>query len=73
MSDPLVDQSPAAGFQYSGEGTDVAELLAKADSAVQPGDIGTAAAEDVGSFATAAQGAKADLTTPLSAAAYGAR
>lgn len=31
-----------------------------ADSAVQPGDIGTAAAQNVGYFATAAQGAKAD-------------
>lgn len=31
-----------------------------ADTAVQPADIGTAAAEDVGAFATAAQGAKAD-------------
>ena len=36
MSDPLVDQSTATGFQYSGEGTDVAELLALADSALQP-------------------------------------
>ena len=36
MSDPLVDQSTAAGFQYSGEGTDVAELLALAGSALQP-------------------------------------
>jgi hypothetical protein len=39
--------------------------------------LGTAAAEDVGYFATAAQGAKADasaiLIAPLSAAAYGAR
>ncbi|HHX91371.1 MAG TPA: hypothetical protein GX700_16720 [Paracoccus sp.] len=33
---------------------------ALAASAVQPGDIGTAAAEDVGAFATAAQGALAD-------------
>ena len=77
MSDPLDDQSTATGFQYSGEGTDVAELLAMADSALQPGDIGTAAAEDVGYFATAAQGGKADasaiLIAPLSAAAYGAR
>ena len=31
-----------------------------ADSAVQPGDLGTAAAENVGAFATAAQGATAD-------------
>jgi hypothetical protein len=30
------------------------------DTALQPGDVGTAAAEDVGAFATAAQGAKAD-------------
>jgi hypothetical protein len=48
-----------------------------ADTAIQPGDIGTAAAEDIGYFATAAQGAKADasaiLIAPLSAAAYGAR
>src|SRR5690554_4074283 len=33
---------------------------ALAASAVQPGDIGTAAAEDVGAFATAAQGALAE-------------
>lgn len=33
---------------------------AKADTAVQPGNIGTAAAQDVGYFATAAQGALAD-------------
>jgi hypothetical protein len=39
MSDPLVDQSTATGFQYSGEGTDVAELLALADTAVQPADL----------------------------------
>ena len=57
---PLEDQSTATGFQYSGEGTDVAELLALAGSALQPGDIGTAAAEDVGYFATAAQGERAD-------------
>ena len=31
-----------------------------ADSAVQPGDLGTAAAENVGAFATAAQGGTAD-------------
>ena len=35
MSDPLVDQSPATGFQYSAEGTDVAELLAMADTSIQ--------------------------------------
>jgi len=34
--------------------------LALASTATQPGDLGTAAAEDVGDFATAAQGAKAD-------------
>jgi hypothetical protein len=40
MSDPLVDQSPAAGFQYSQYGTDVAELLAMADAAL-PASGGT--------------------------------
>lgn len=38
----------------------VTTSLGLADTAVQPGDIGTAAAEDVGFFATAAQGALAD-------------
>jgi hypothetical protein len=33
---------------------------AKADTAVQPGELGTAAGADTGDFATAAQGAKAD-------------
>ena len=33
---------------------------ALAESAVQPGDIGTAAAQNVGAFATAAQGALAE-------------
>jgi hypothetical protein len=36
---------------------------ALADTAVQPGDLGTAAAADVGDFATAAQGALADSAT----------
>jgi len=39
---------------------------AKADTAVQPGDLGTAAAEDVEAFATADQGAKADNAVPSS-------
>ena len=34
-----------------------------ADSAVQPADLGTAAAEDVGAFATSGQGALADSAT----------
>ena len=34
-----------------------------ADTSVQPADIGTAAAQDVGYFATAAQGALADTAT----------
>ncbi|HQW90179.1 MAG TPA: GDSL-type esterase/lipase family protein, partial [Nitrospira sp.] len=46
--------------------------LALADTATQPGDLGTAAAADVGDFATAAQGAKADAANaavvPLPAA-----
>lgn len=36
---------------------------ALADTALQPADVGTAAAEDVGYFATAAQGALADTAT----------
>jgi hypothetical protein len=40
--------------------------LALADTAVQPAALGTAAAEDVGYFATAAQGAKADAAAPSS-------
>ena len=55
------------------DGPAIETALLAANTALQPGDIGTAAAEDIGYFATAAQGALADLTTPLSAAAYGAR
>jgi len=49
----LVDTINPAGFATAAQG-------AKADSAVQPGDLGTAAAMDGADFATAAQGAKAD-------------
>ena len=42
----------------SGAAVDAA--LDKAESALQPGDVGTAAAADVGDFATAAQGGLAD-------------
>ena len=42
----------------NGQAVDAA--LDKAESAVQPGDLGTAAAADVGDFATAAQGGLAD-------------
>jgi hypothetical protein len=41
---------------------------ALADSATQPGDLGTAAAQDVGAFATAAQGALADTSLQNAAA-----
>jgi hypothetical protein len=41
---------------------------ALADSATQPGDLGTAAAQDVGAFATAAQGATADTALQNAAA-----
>jgi len=40
--------------------TSVNASLDLADSSTQPGDLGTAAAEDVGYFATAAQGSTAD-------------
>lgn len=42
------------------DGAAVDAALGKAESAVQPGDLGTAAAADVGDFATAAQGGLAD-------------
>lgn len=45
--------SNAASFATAAQG-------ALADTALQPADVGTAAAEDVGYFATAAQGALAD-------------
>lgn len=54
------DQSPSAGYQHARTGVQVATALNLAESAIQPGDIGTAAAEDVGAFATAAQGGLAD-------------
>lgn len=41
-------------------GAAVDAALDKAESAVQPADLGTAAAQDVGYFATATQGSKAD-------------
>jgi len=45
--------------------------LALADTATQPGDLGTAAAADVADLATAAQGAKADTAVqPAELAAY---
>lgn len=54
------DQSPSAGYQHARTGVQVATALNLAESAVQPGDLGTAAAADVGDFATAAQGGLAD-------------
>lgn len=54
------DQSPSAGYQHARTGVQVATALNLAESAVQPGDLGTAAAQDVGAFATAAQGGLAD-------------
>ena len=48
--------------------------LALADTATQPGDLGTAAAADVADFATSAQGAKADTAvqpTPATIALIG--
>lgn len=51
------DQSPSAGYQHARTGVQVATALNLAETAVQPGDIGTAAAEDVGVFATATVGA----------------
>lgn len=51
---PLADDIPdPADFATAAQGS-------TADTAVQPGDLGTAAAEDVGAFATAAQGSTAD-------------
>jgi hypothetical protein len=52
---------------YSQAGADAAFATAAqgelADTATQPGDLGTAAAADVGDFATAAQGELADTAT----------
>lgn len=45
-------------------------LPTEADSAVQPEDLGTAAAADTGDFATAAQGAKADSAVQPEDLAY---
>ena len=44
-------------------GRDPTADAALLDSALQPGDLGTAAGEDIGDFATAAQGALADSAT----------
>jgi len=53
---------------YSRAGADAAFATAAqgelADTATQPGDLGTAAAADVGDFATADQGALADAAEP---------
>lgn len=51
-----LDGSQATAFATAAQGT-------LADTALQPDDVGTAAAEDVGAFATAAQGALADSAT----------
>ena len=56
---------------YSRAGADAAFATAAqgelADTATQPGDLGTAAAADVADLATAAQGAKADTALPRAA------
>lgn len=49
----LLQGNAASAFATAAQGS-------KADSATQPGDLGTAAAENVGFFADAAQGATAD-------------
>lgn len=67
------DQSPSAGYQHARTGVQVATALNLAESAVQPGDLGTAAAEDVGTFATAAQGGLADTALQPNAPATGWR
>lgn len=55
-------------LRVSGEGLFATEAQgALADTALQPADVGSAAAEDVSYFATAAQGAKADTLPDLSA------
>lgn len=52
--------STVTGLQTALDGKATTAQGAKADTAVQPGALGTAAAQDVGAFATAAQGVKAD-------------
>lgn len=49
----LDGKQPSGSYATAAQG-------AKADTAVQPGDLGTAASTDATAYATAAQGAKAD-------------
>lgn len=58
MAEPLPneDQSPASGYQSDATGD---ELMALLLGAVQPDDLGSAAATDADAYATAAQGALA--------------
>lgn len=59
ISSALADSLPTAPADI---GAATAAQGALADTAVQPEDLGTAAAADAGDFATAAQGAKADAS-----------
>lgn len=52
-ADPVSEEEGTTAYATTAQG-------ALADTALQPADVGTAAAEDVGFFATAAQGATAD-------------
>ena len=61
---PAGDYQPAGNYAAADHNHDGSYATAaqgsKADSAVQPGDLGTAASTDITAYATAAQGAKAD-------------
>ena len=59
ISSALADSLPTTPADI---GAATAAQGALADTAVQPEDLGTAAAADAGDFATAAQGAKADAS-----------
>jgi len=54
MTEPLPVEGDTTWYDWA------TAIHAVADTALQPADVGTAAAEDVGYFATAAQGAAAD-------------
>ena len=60
ISSALADSLPTTPADI---GAATAAQGALADTAVQPEDLGTAAAADAGDFATAAQGAKADTAS----------
>jgi len=58
-----VEELESSGSQKVFNFPEITDTVDELNEATQPGDLGTAAAEDVGYFATAAQGSTADTAT----------